>query len=121
MTRIKNVLSVVLCISMLLSCIVPVEAADCEHTSVSNRKPITMYQPSSEAWHIVMKGYSGFCNGCNDYVIVVTSSDEEHHSFSDVDLGHGGFMHQYRRNCQQCGYSCTVWVECDGRDPHQKP
>jgi len=124
--KLKRAVAYVLCMVMLVSSMLVVNAAvnNCSHSSTG----VGLYNESivsyNEGTHKVRSDVYIFCKICGTRLGMVGIKDvDESHSMTDwTDEGHLDANHHcYRLYCSKCGFSKLENISCSGGSSHATP
>ncbi len=123
--RIKHIISGLMCMALLVVCAVPVNAGQymddfgmetfgaCGHAKFFYTKPVQRYTMTNSLTHRKYDYQERYCKDCGALLNTYTyDRGEENHSLSYQDLGHKDMTHNYRINCNNCGFNTTTSVPC---------
>lgn len=120
-TRKRKILSILMCMSMLVLCAIPVMAAECTHTN-KLRDKMTIYESISAGQHNICLYERITCRACGKLIETYTEvTGTESHSLTYDDLGHTNGAHNYRISCTKCSFSQVTSIPCSGGGSHSTP
>lgn len=120
--RLKFFWSMLMCMSLLVLYVVPVNAADgCAHVNVAIQ-PYNDYTMLDAGQHQVVHYTRYFCMDCKKVIRLYSQTmGPERHSLEYISVRHTGEVHDYIIRCKKCSYSQLTCIPCDGGSTHATP